>query len=219
VWVALTIAVSIVVCGTPARADENNQVVPVTETYGGLSYGDWAAAWWQWAFQIPATASHPIFPGGNTLVAQSGRVWFLAGVLGTEVRSITIPSGIALFFPVANAECSTFEPPPFHGDDPASLATCANAFLDQAENLSAEIDGRRIKNIEQYRVRSPVFQVGPLPDPNIMGAPKGTVTQSVDAGVYLLVSPMKPGQHTIKFKAAFPGNNTFDNTYKVTVQP
>jgi hypothetical protein len=218
-WVAVTIAVSVLACGTAARADENNQVAPVTETYGGLSYGDWAAAWWQWALQIPAAADHPFFPGGNTLLAQSGPVWFLAGVFGTEVRNITIPSGIALFFPVINAECSIFEPPPFHGDDPASLATCANTFLDQAENLSAEIDGRKVKNIEQYRVRSPMFTVGPLPDPNILGAPKNTITQSVDAGVYLLVSPLKPGRHTIHFKGSFAGNGTIDTTYKITVKP
>src|SRR5262245_5336448 len=89
-----------------------------------------------------------VFPGGNALLAQNGTVWFLAGVFGApEVRTITIPSGIALFFPAANAECSLFEAPPFHGDDPTSLAACANAFLDGATNLFVEIDGKAVKRI------------------------------------------------------------------------
>jgi hypothetical protein len=209
-------------CGESARADDdkNHQVVPVTEAYGGLTYGDWAAAWWQWGLQVPANANHPFFPGGNTLVNQSGSVWFLAGVFGTEVRDITIPSGIALFFPVLNAECSIFEPPPFHGDDANSLATCANGHLDQTANLAAEIDGKSVKRLEQYRIRSPMFTVGPLPGPNILGAPQGTVTQSVDAGVYLLVRPLKPGRHTIHFKGTFTvSDGTIDTTYNITVNP
>lgn len=216
-WVATLIAV-LVLGGLPAYADENNQVVPASDTYGGLNYGQWAAAWWQWVFHIPANADHPIFPGGNTLQAQNGNVWFLAGVFGTEVRNITIPSGVALFFPVVNTECSLLEDPPFHGVDATSLAACANGFVDGATGLSAEIDGRAIKRIEQYRGRSPLFTVGPLPAGNLLGAPPGTTTQSVDAGVYLLVSPLKPGRHTIHFKGTI-GGGSVDTQYNITVSP
>lgn len=220
-WVAAMIAAAVLFCAAPARADgdENHQVVPVTEAYAGLTYGDWAAAWWQWAFHIPANPDHPFFPGGNTLLDQSGRVWFLAGVFGTEVRNITIPSGIALFFPVVNSECSIFEPPPFHGDDATSLAACANGFVDQTTNLAAEIDGKSVKHLGQFRTQSPMFTIGPVPDPNILVAPNGTITQSVDAGVYLLVSPLKPGHHTIHFKGTFTGDGTIDTTYRITVNP
>jgi hypothetical protein len=182
--------------------------------------GEWAAAWWQWAFSIPANSDHPIFPGGNTLLAQSGRVWFLAGVFGTEVRSITVPSGVALLIPVLNAECSIFEGPPFHGDDANSLAICANGHLDNTANLAAEIDGKSVKELQQYRVRSPMFTTGPLPDPNILSAPPGTITQSLDAGVYLLVSPLKPGHHTIHVKGTFTVlGGTIDTKYNITVTP
>ena len=220
-WVVGMIAVAVLFCGAPARADDDkdDQVVPVTEAYAGLTYGDWAAAWWQWGLQFPANADHPFSSGGNTLRDQSGPVWFLAGVFGTEVRHITIPSGIALFFPVLNAECSIIEPDPFHGKDAASLAVCANGHMDNTANLAAEIDGKSVKHLERYRIRSPMFTVGPLPDPNILGAPKDTITQSVDAGVYLLVRPLKPGRHTIHFKGTFTGSGTIDTTYKITVNP
>ncbi len=222
-WVVGMIAVAVLFTSAPARTDDddkNHQVVPATEAYTGLTYGDWAAAWWQWGFHVPANADHPFFPGGNTLLAQSGPVWFLAGVFGTEVQHITIPSGIALFFPVLNAECSMFECEPFHGDDATSLAACANGHIDQTANLAAEIDGKSVKHLEQYRIRSPMFTVGPLPDPNILVAPKDTITQSVDAGVYLLVRPLKPGHHTIHFKGTFTVlGGTIDTTYKITVKP
>jgi hypothetical protein len=68
--------------------------------------------------------------------------------------------------------------------------------VDNTANLVAEIDGKPIKNLERFRIRSPLFTIGPVPEPNILNAPKGTITQSVDAGV-LLVLPMKPGRHTI----------------------
>jgi hypothetical protein len=214
------IAAAVFFCVVPAPADDDKKVVPVAESYAGLSYGEWAAAWWQWAFHIPATADYPLSPGGNTLLAQSGPVWFLAGVFGIEVRQITIPSGIALFLPVINAECSLFEPPPFQGDDATSLAACANGHVDNTKNLVAEIDGKPIKNLERFRIRSPMFTVGPVPEPNILSAPKGTITQSVDAGVYLLVLPMKPGRHTIHFGGTFTVlGGTIDTTYKITVTP
>ena len=214
------LAVGILSATTLALADDNNapKVVAPSEVYGGLSYGQWAAAWWQWAFHVPANSNHPVFSGGNTLLSQSGGVWFLAGVFGVETRSITIPSGVALFFPVVNSECSMFEDPPYHGDDATSLAACANGFIDQASNLSAQIDGKAVKHLEQYRTLSPMFTIGPLPDPNILGAPAGTSTQSVDAGVYLLIPPLKPGHHTIRFKGTV-GGGSLDTTYHIQVNP
>ena len=45
------------------------------------------------------------------LQGQAGQVGFLAGAFDAsnvrDVRRITIPRGIALFFPVANGDCST----------------------------------------------------------------------------------------------------------------
>lgn len=218
--VAVAVMAVAVFCGAPARADENQRIIPVNEAYGGLTYGQWAAAWWQWALSIPAGPNHPFSPGGDTVVAQSGRVWFLAAVFGTEVRHITVPSGVALFIPVVNAECSIFEGPPFHGDEANSLATCANGHIDNTANLSAEIDGKSVKNLRQYRTRSPAFTVGPLPDPNIIGVPANQTTQSVDAGVYLLVSPLKPGHHTIRVKGTFTAFGvSIDTKYHITVTP
>lgn len=203
-----------------AQADDDRRLVPVNETYAGLSYGEWEAAWWQWAFSIPATSQNPTLPGGNSALAQSGPVWFLAGAFASEVRNITVPSGVALFIPVVNVECSNFEGPPFHGDDANALAICVNGHVDNTANLAAEIDGKPVKHLEHFRVRSPMFTTGPLQDPNLLGAPKGTITQSMDAGVYLLILPFKPGPHTVHVTGTFTVlGGTIDTTYNVAVTP
>ena len=168
---------------------------------------------------LAASTNNPILPGGNVLQGQSGHVWFLAGVFGNEERSITIPAGTALFFPVAGTECSTAEPPPFHGDNEAELRACAQGFIDTAVGLAAEIDGVPVQNLSEYRHQSPLFTFGPLVADNILGLPSGTTAQSVDDGIYLLLAPLPVGAHTIHFTATFVGAGTIDTTYNVTVAP
>ncbi len=103
-------------------------IAPDSVAYG-RTYGEWAAAWWQWALSIPATA-HPLFdtPAGNPADCGTGQrepngatgpVFFLGGKFcrsddatctpGTATRNCTVPAGKALFFPVVNAEFSTLE--------------------------------------------------------------------------------------------------------------
>jgi hypothetical protein len=224
----------------------NPGVIPHQATYQDLTYGQWQARWQQWAISIPALTSppeliHPFFPGGNTLLAQTldgqitpitGNVLFLAGVLespagsAAEIRSITIPSGIALFFPIVNAECSNLEPVPFHGDTPAQRADCANGLIDALDNTSslfATIDGRAVQNLAGFRGQSPDFTFGPLPAPNILfgdNTDAGLTGQSTDVGYYLMLTPLSVGKHTIRWGGTFPSFNlSVDMTYNITVTP
>jgi len=73
----------------------------------GQTYSQWAASWWQWALSIPADISPLNDPtGANAAPGQSGHVWFLAGILGgsggAATRSVAVPAGKALFFPILN---------------------------------------------------------------------------------------------------------------------
>lgn len=213
----------------PAAArGQGGNVIPHQATYQNLTYGQWQARWQQWGISIPATPSHPFFAGGNVLQAQTGSVWFLAGVDeftpgDRENRSITIPSGIALFFPIVNVECSNLEPDPFHGDTPAARAACANGIIDHTSGLFATIDGRAVQNLQGFRGQSPDFTFGPLPDPNILlgTADVGLTGHSTDAGFYLLLTPLSVGQHTIHFGGTFPDEFSafIDTTYNITVVP
>lgn len=229
-YLAMAALAAVLIAG-PAAANgqgANPGVIPHQARYQGLTYEQWQARWQQWAISIPALTSppeliHPFFSGGNVLQNQTGSVWFLAGVVGSvEVRSITIPSGIALFFPVINVECSSLEPDPFHGDTPAARAACANGIIDQTSGLFATIDGRAVQSLQGFRGQSPDFTFGPLPDPNILlgTADVGLTGQSTDAGFYLLLTPLSVGQHTIHFGGTFDEFNAFiDTTYNITVVP
>jgi hypothetical protein len=81
----------------------------------GRTYGEWSAAWWQWALSIPV-ANHPLFDNGPCSVGQSGPVWFLGSKFcannnpncGTThvIRTCSVPKGIALYVNVGSAEYS-----------------------------------------------------------------------------------------------------------------
>ena len=108
-----------------------------------------ATSWWQWALETPAS-ENPLTDttGQFAAVNQSGRVWFLAGNTGgTTVRTITVPSGKALFFPIVNV---------FDAEDgiavgggrlflvprPVQVArTFVSSVIATATGLSCEVDG------------------------------------------------------------------------------
>lgn len=193
-------------------------LVASSDTYAGRSYGEWEARWWQAGLAIPVVAGdHPLFSGGAFF--QESGVTFLAAAFGTNTYNVTIPHGMALFFPMLNAECSVFEADPFHGDDEASLRACANGHIDHTSGVAAEIDGVAV-DVSQFRVESPLFQWGPLPADNIFGAPAGTTSDAVDAGYYLLVTPLSVGKHVIHTTGTFDDFAlSGDATFNITVTP
>jgi hypothetical protein len=194
-------------------------VLPPHANYKGLSYNEWEAKWWQALLAIPVVdGDHPFFTGG-VFGGEKG-VMFLSGVGGPTTVEITIPAGTALFFPVLNTECSVAEPDPFHGETEPELRACANGHIDNTSGRFAEIDGVPVKNLDAYRVQSPLFEFGPLPDANALGLPGGTVSASVDAGYYLLLAPLSVGEHVIHFGGTFDEFSfTVDTTYKIKVMP
>jgi hypothetical protein len=229
-WVAFATIVAVIgFCSTQAPAGDNGNsnpgVLPPQSSPYGKTYGEWATEWWKWAFSI-SVPDNPLFDetGAKVAQGQSGHVWFLAGVInvsGTAERHVTVPPGKALFFPIANTECSTVEG---NGTTEAELRACANAGADSVISMSAEIDGRAVQKLGGYRHESPLFTFGPLPDNNVLqffgvDAPAGTTSPSVDAGYYLMLAPLSAGQHTLHFTASFSSGFTLDITYFITITP
>src|ERR1019366_10633013 len=144
------------------RGDEQRgpKVIPPEYVAFGRTYGEWSAAWWQWAFSIPV-ASHPLFDNGDCSTGRSGPVWFLgekfcmpsspAGCSGTVTRSCSVPASKALFFCIVGDEDSAPEEvhglgcgnlPPLLQGTIAELYQCAQSYeFLGATGLSAEIDG------------------------------------------------------------------------------
>jgi hypothetical protein len=218
--------VALVALSFVARArggNSNPAVLPPNAHYRGLTYGEWAARWWQTALDIPVVeGDHPLVSGG-AFQGPKGML-FLAGVFADPdepaIIEITIPAGTPLFFPVINAECSVFEPDPFHGDNEDELRDCANHHIDNTSDRFAVIDGRAVRRLDTFRTESPLFVWGPLPQDNLFGAPEGTTSPAVDAGVYLLLAPLSVGEHVIEFGGTFDEFGASINTrYIITVVP
>ena len=198
----------------------NPGVLPPQSHAFGKTYAEWSAAWWQWVLAMPVD-QNPMYDETGDRIAngQSGDVWFLAGVInvsGTAVRESTVPAGKALFFPVINNECSTLEAPPFHGDNYAELASCAQAM--HVGNLYATIDGVPVQNLDKYFVVSPLYDIS-LPADNILGLPGPQTGQSATYGAWLMLAPLNVGTHIINFGGYYIDYNFgLDITYVLTVK-
>jgi len=220
---------------SPADAgggNANSTVMPVNSKPYGASYAQWSALHWKWLFSMPAD-EHPLADTAPAETNQSGKVWFLGGtftsteiggvVVGQADRTITVPNGTSLFFPILDAEASDIEG---NGDTEAALRAFVNAQADliDPDNLFLEIDGKPVTNLDKYRVESSLFTFGPLPDGNLLGLPEGTKGHSVSDGYFVMLHPLSAGTHTLHFGGFVDltslGGPLFalDITYTVTVR-
>jgi hypothetical protein len=132
---------------------------------------------------------------------QTGPVWFLAAPFGTSERNCTVPAAKAIFFTLADAECSTLEADPFHGDTEAEQRACAHFWADHIVDLFCEVDGVAVTSLQNYRFDSPQFTFT-APTPWIFGDVGGTGT-SVGDGYYIMLPPLSKGAHTLHYGGAF----------------
>lgn len=208
--------IALALASTSLAGNPNPGVLPPNSKPYGHTYSEWAAAWWQWALETPADQNPVTDETGEFCdVNQQGRVWFLAGNFGgTTVRTCTVPLGKALFIPLANTAWIQFpEDPPFSVEE---LREIIRPFWDDAL-LTCEIDGVSLRNLDGYREDSAVFDVD-FPEGNVYGLDPGNYSPCVDNGYYLMLAPLKRGQHTIHFTAQASGGFSLDVTYHLTVE-
>ena len=198
---------------------------PQSHPYG-RSYAEWAAAWWQWALETSAS-ENPLLDvtGEFCAVAQTAKVWFLAGSIDDLAvsRSCTISTGTALLLPLANSFFGAFlnDPP----EQRTEAFVRAQVACVEGALISLTIDGIPVPNLQRFFERSTLFSVQ-LPPDNIFGVDESTVPElllsaSVDAGYYVIIRPLPPGTHTIHL-VTIPGTSCAipqDVTYTITVEP
>jgi hypothetical protein len=220
------LALFVAAAGGTAQAGPN--VLPPNSQAYGQGYAELAARWLEWALAIPA-ATNPISdPDGDyAALGQSGKVWFLAGNFGgTTERTITVPNGTALFFPIVNYFWVNLVE---YGDNPWSDEQASyvreevlEPVIDSAQDLVLEIDGRVVPNVYDLRVYSDVG-LCTLPPDNIFGLPilNSIPDECVADGYWALVPPLSVGEHTIRFAGVttVPAYFSLDVTYHVTVKP
>ena len=90
----------------------------------------------------------------------------------------------------------------------AEIREMLTPIVDQAADLSVELDGREI---QPERVQSDVFSIA-VPENNILdpicgegGLPRGVYSPAADEGFYVRLDPLSPGRHTLRFSGGIPG--------------
>jgi len=121
-------------------------------------------------------------------------VWFLASTIGGRVeRTVKIPSGKAVLFPVINVTISNSEDPTLNTD--TDMTSFVRRHMDDIVKKQASIDGEDLFISEKFRVQSPPFNFS-YPPNNIFGAQEGP-TRGVGDGYWIFMRPLQPGKHTI----------------------
>jgi hypothetical protein len=224
VCVAFTLLLAAPALVAAASAQNPNPgVLPPQSKPFGASYGEWGSRWWQWVGRASA-ARNPVTDtdGRYCGEAQSGRVWFRAGTFGGRAeRSCTVRPGTPLFIPIINAFQINDPPPALQATFEQNLVT-ARGFIDAPPGpgstltASAEIDGRALRQLNRYYAESPSAFTLTLREGNALGAPAGVYTMGAAVGIYLILAPLPPGQHTIHFMGA-GGGASVSVTYHLTV--
>src|SRR5262249_28289541 len=136
----------------------------------------------------------------------NGNVWFLAGNNGgSTVRTLTIPSGKSLFFPIVNivdwedATVTGGGGKLFRSKNPAQTAQgLVTMVMATASDMSCTVDGIPVPITSDNLEVSNPFTFN-LTGDNIFGVPAGVYYPAVDSGYYVTLQPLSPGQHTIHF--------------------
>jgi hypothetical protein len=186
----------------------------------------WTAEWWQWVYSLPVSVN-PLFDetGEKADSAQPNpKAFYLAGVFNesnTANRSITIPSGMALFGPVLNYQNDNiyYDPPvsvPQLRADAAKTIDTAAVYL--------ELDGQSRLDLVD-RVKSPVFDYTLPSEDNIyqfFGTDiSGRIKPAISDGYWFYIPPLAPGTHTLRFGGTADNAGTpftLEIQYSITVE-
>jgi len=194
---------AIVSLGVPSVAADEKEVtiVPPGAKYHGKTYGEWSAAFWQFALAQPVEG-HLFLdtPEFDFSAGQSGGVWFVGAPDGPLTRTVTLPAGKALFLTLRDVETSSIEAPPFFGATEEEQRANSTWFADHIVDVYCEINGVPVPNLWNYRAASPQFEFT-APTPWIWGEVGGKA-MAVSDGYFLMVELPK-GHHTIHFGGTY----------------
>jgi hypothetical protein len=184
----------------------------------GHTWQYWTTRWWQWFLSIPKV-KYPAIDNidSNYYDEQSDpNVCFLASTTGGRVeRTIKIPSGKAILYPVINVTISNSEDPTLNND--MEMISFVKSHIDDIVKKQASIDGEQLFISEKFRVQSPPFKFS-YPPNNIFGARAGP-TRGVGDGYWIFLRPMKPGEHTIStYGSCMSGKIQIDAKIRLIVE-
>lgn len=228
---SVTALLAVVACA-PVQAQNNGKN---QDFVGKYKYAQLTALWWQWVLAQPAinvgdTNTNPVLDttgdfatvGQENGIGPGDRYFFLAGTFGGDVvRTVTVPHGKSLFFPVINTDVDNATEPPTNYTVP-QLVALAKANIDVTTSTYATLDGAPL---EIFRTASPTFAYT-MPDEyslydyfGLFGPQfEGTIQPAVSDGYWVVLPPLRPGKYTLNFGAANPSGFTGDITYHLTIE-
>lgn len=160
--------------------------------------------WWQWALGVPGAINPMLDETGNRAsINNNGSVFFLAGNFGgTSTRTINVPAGVPLFFPVLN-NVYVFTPPTSADDCfwATDWVKCGTDAIDMsgATDLHATLNGNPLSI---GRETSTALFTLDLPEGNLFAATPGPYA-AVSDGYWVAIAPPARGQYVL----AFSGTN------------
>ena len=226
-----------------SRAGNGNPgVIPPHAKAYGLTYGEWSVDWWKWLIGIPAAENPGLDETGEFGdIDQDGPVWFLVGLFGSgEVtRSVTVPAGKALLFPLYNwvwwapddlgtaefvADHLGFTPEEIAAMTDEELIRLISNFAAGEPEMTCTVDGQPLQNLLGYHADSPAFRFLDTTLLDEFGVPISQPNLAVAAGYWIMLAPLPVGEHTIQWTThathSLPDFDTdLDVTYHITVVP
>jgi uncharacterized protein YecT (DUF1311 family) len=189
-------------------------IVPRYLKVQGRSYDDWASAYWSWLFaRDPKRNPVQDLTGQYCTDGQSGPVWMLSSgdVQARIERSCSIPHGKYLLLPAvanmlnANGEAADCEKVVREGVPKDGAEMVSGVFV--------TIDGLNLNAMEDFRIHTP--QCTTIAN----SAGRAQVSNAVFFGIWILLNPLPPGDHVVRFGGNSPVLATArDVTYRLHVE-
>jgi hypothetical protein len=197
--------------------NKNLFIYPLNSAPFGVGYANWTALWWKWVLSIPVS-ENPLndLEGKRPSMTVSGPVCFLAGTTkGLAKRSCVITSDKSILYPVLNFGATLADEPAVRSEE--ELLDLAKREMDRITKLQVTIDGSEIRNLQSFRIQSPIFDVD-LPKNNLFGGLSGP-TRGVSDGYWLFLERLPRGSHRIEsFGSCMGGQLSIGANYKITVK-
>ncbi len=193
----------------------SGQVLPPSSLPYGYSYQEWSAKWWQ--FMLGQSTNHLELLGSPDICeGPASRVQFLAapglliGGTAAVTNHVTILAETPLFLSILSTWADNTGCPTFTSLTADQLAAAAAGNWSAATVTTCTIDGVAVSGLDNptdtvYNVVSPPFGYTTAERGNVLAGVFGepcipggmTIYPAVADGVYLMLSPLSLGKHSI----------------------
>ena len=186
-------------------------ILPPGSTVAGKTIGQWHGEWWNWAHSFTSPAEDPLADptGSNANNGQNADVFFIGGArTGPAERTFEVPADKHLLIPLLNGVWVRSA-----GEDPIAIRDFVRSVVDNPDDLFFSVDGvsARFTDLLDHREESGFFtSIQPLG--SVSGEPAGAWTDSFADGYVVMLEPLSPGPHEIRF-----GGTTSDNVFQFSV--